>query len=37
MAENITTNHPEEQAIDFGELYYKYKRYWWLFLLSLIA
>ena len=37
MAENITTNHPEEQAIDFGALYDKYKRYWWLFLLSLIA
>ena len=37
MAENTTINHPEEQAIDFGALYEKYKRYWWLFLLSLIA
>ena len=28
MAENITTNHPEEQAIDFGALYDKYAVCW---------
>ncbi len=39
MAENtITTNHQqEEQVFDFGAFFDKYKRYWWLFLLSLIA
>ena len=37
MAENITTNQQEEPAFDFGALFDKYKRYWWLFLLSVIA
>lgn len=38
MAENTTTNLPqEEQVLDFGALFDKYKRYWWLFILSLIA
>ena len=39
MAENtINTNHQqEEQVFDFGAFFDKYKRYWWLFLLSLIA
>ena len=38
MAENTTNNlHQEEQVLDFGTLFDKYKRYWWLFLLSLIA
>lgn len=41
MADNntITTNHQqqEEQVFDFGAFFDKYKRYWWLFLLSLIA
>ncbi len=40
MAENNTTNIPvqqEEPSFDFGAFFSKYKRYWWLFLLSLIA
>lgn len=31
------TAQQEEQIIDFGAFVRKYKRYWWLFLLSLIA
>ena len=31
------TPQQEEQIIDFGNFVRKYKRYWWLFLLSLIA
>ena len=31
------TAQQEEQIIDFGAFLRKYKRYWWLFLLSLIA
>ena len=35
---NIPSNpQQEEQIIDFGNFVRKYKRYWWLFLLSLIA
>ena len=37
MTENTSINHQEEPALDFGALFDKYKRYWWLFLLSLIA
>ncbi len=37
MAENTTINNQEEPIFDFGALFDKYKRYWWLFLLSLIA
>ena len=31
------TAQQEEQIIDFSAFVRKYKRYWWLFLLSLIA
>ena len=31
------TAQQEEQIVDFGAFVRKYKRYWWLFLLSLIA
>ena len=37
MAENTTTIQQEEQVFDFGAFFDKYKRYWWLFVLSLIA
>lgn len=37
MAENNINNQQEEQVLDLGALFDKYKRYWWLFLLSLIA
>ena len=37
MAENNISNQQEEQVLDLGALFDKYKRYWWLFLLSLIA
>lgn len=37
MTENTTINHQEEPALDFGALFDKYKRYWWLFLLSLLV
>ena len=37
MAENIATNQIEEPTLDFGALFDKYKRYWWLFILSLLA
>ena len=39
MAEFYTppTAQQEEQIIDFGSFIRKYKRFWWLFLLSLIA
>ncbi len=38
MADNNTNNfQQEEQVFDFGALFDKYKRYWWLFLLSLLA
>ena len=33
----LTTAQQEEQIIDFGAFLRKYKRYWWLFLLALIA
>lgn len=33
----LPTAQQEEQIIDFGAFVRKYKRYWWLFLLSLIA
>ena len=37
--ENNPTNYtPQgEKIIDLGNVFNKYKRYWWLFLLSLIA
>ena len=34
---NTNTFQQEEQPFDFGALFDKYKRYWWLFLLSLLA
>ena len=37
MAENTTTIQQEEQVFDIGAFFDKYKRYWWLFVLSLIA
>lgn len=37
MAENTNIIPQEEPTFDFGALFDKYKRYWWLFLLSLIA
>jgi len=40
MANNHTNAVPqqtEEKIIDFGALFDKYKRYWWLFLLSLLV
>jgi capsular exopolysaccharide synthesis family protein len=38
MTDHNTTNlQQEEQTLDFGALFDKYKRYWWLFLLSLLA
>lgn len=38
--ENNNSNTPQaqgEKIIDFGSIFNKYKRYWWLFALSLIA
>jgi len=39
MANNNNNMSPqqEEQIIDFGAFFTKYKRYWWLFLLSLLV
>jgi len=39
MTDIITNNNnqQEEQVFDLGALFDKYKRYWWLFLLSLVA
>ena len=37
MAEHNNTIPQEEPTFDFGALFDKYKRYWWLFLLSIIA
>ena len=33
----IPTAQQEEQIVDFSAFVRKYKRYWWLFLLSLLA
>ena len=35
--ENNTTPPQDEKIIDLGSIFSKYKRYWWLFVLSLIA
>ena len=32
-----TTTAQGEKMIDMGSVYNKYKRFWWLFVLSLIA
>lgn len=33
---NAPNNSPKEQRIDFGEIFSKYKRNWWMFALSLL-
>ena len=35
--DNSINNSQGEKLIDFGSIFNKYKRYWWLFVLSLIA